>query len=98
MNTRRSKSIVMGIAIGNRSQGDSRRTHRTSSRTGASLERRVQNGARSTMSNAMACNLGSARTLNQFALVSYLPEPLAQYLDDLRRQLTPDCKPHAHLT
>jgi len=46
----------------------------------------------------MACHLGSGRTLNQFALVSYIPEPLASFLDDMRRQLTPDCNPHAHLT
>jgi len=46
----------------------------------------------------MACNLGSGRTLNQFALVSYIPDPLASFLDDLRRQLTPGCNPHAHLT
>jgi 2'-5' RNA ligase len=43
-------------------------------------------------------HLGSGRTLNHFALVSYIPEPLASYLDNLRRQLTPECNPHAHLT
>ncbi len=46
----------------------------------------------------MACHQGSGRTLNQFALVSYIPEPLASFLDGLRLQLTPGCKPHAHLT
>ena len=51
-----------------------------------------------TMKAAMACTQGSGRTLNQFALVSYIPEPLASFLDDLRIQLTPGCNPHAHLT
>jgi len=41
---------------------------------------------------------GEEQTLGQFALVAYIPEPLAQFLDDLRMQLTPDCKPHAHVT
>ena len=50
------------------------------------------------MDKAMICNQGSGRTLNQFALVSYIPEPLASFLDDLRLQLTPGCSPHAHLT
>jgi 2'-5' RNA ligase len=34
----------------------------------------------------------------QFALVSYLPDPLAQFLDDLRLELVPDCSPRAHVT
>src|ERR1700742_4301168 len=37
-------------------------------------------------------------TLGQFALVSYIPDPLARFLDDLRIELTPDCKPRAHVT
>lgn len=46
----------------------------------------------------MDCHQGTGRTLNQYALVSYIPEPLASFLDDLRLQLTPGCNPHAHLT
>src|SRR4051812_28103778 len=46
----------------------------------------------------MICSGGSARTLGQFALVSYIPDPLGRFLDDLRRQLTPRSKPHAHVT
>jgi hypothetical protein len=46
----------------------------------------------------MSCPAGRGRTLSQFALVSYLPNPLARYLDCLRLDLTPDCKPHAHVT
>jgi 2'-5' RNA ligase len=41
---------------------------------------------------------GDERTLSQFALVSYIPDTLARFLDDLRLELTPDCNPHAHVT
>jgi 2'-5' RNA ligase len=41
---------------------------------------------------------GELLTLGQFALVSYIPDPLARFLDDLRIDLTPDCKPRAHVT
>src|SRR6266568_5040450 len=37
-------------------------------------------------------------TLGQFALVSYIPVPLARFLDDLRLELSPGCKPRAHVT
>ena len=37
-------------------------------------------------------------TPGQFALVSYIPEPLAGFLDRLRLELTPDSKPRAHVT
>ena len=33
-----------------------------------------------------------------FALVSYIPDPLGAFLDDLRLKLAPKCKPHAHIT
>jgi hypothetical protein len=46
----------------------------------------------------MSCPIGSGRTLSQFALVSYLPEPLSGFLDRLRLDLTPDCNPRAHVT
>jgi len=42
--------------------------------------------------------LAGEQTLGQFALVSYIPDPLARFLDDLRRELTPGCDPHAHVT
>ncbi len=48
--------------------------------------------------NNMSCSDGGGRTINQFAVVSYLPSPLAQFLDDLRLRLTPGCNPHAHVT
>jgi 2'-5' RNA ligase len=38
------------------------------------------------------------RTLGQFALVSYLSDPLASFLDRLRLDLDPECSPHAHVT
>jgi 2'-5' RNA ligase len=36
--------------------------------------------------------------LNQFALVTYIPDPLGRFLDDLRRELAPKCNPHAHVS
>src|SRR5579863_10541663 len=41
---------------------------------------------------------GEAQTVGQFALVAYIPDPLARFLDDLRRELTPGSKPRAHVT
>jgi 2'-5' RNA ligase len=35
---------------------------------------------------------------NVFALVIYIPEPLGQFLDNLRRELVPGCNPHAHVS
>lgn len=36
--------------------------------------------------------------VNSFALVTYIPDPLGSFLDDLRRELVPGCMPHAHVT
>lgn len=36
--------------------------------------------------------------LNDFALVTYIPDPLARFLDDLRKELVPGFTPHAHVT
>jgi|SRR5581483_1380129 len=33
-----------------------------------------------------------------YALVIYLPEPLGSFLDHLRLELVPNCKPHAHVS
>jgi 2'-5' RNA ligase len=46
----------------------------------------------------MQCPRGEEQTLGQFALVSYIPDPLARFLDDLSRELTPGCNPRAHVT
>lgn len=37
-------------------------------------------------------------SLNVFALVIYVPDPLATFLDDLRRELVPQCNPRAHVS
>jgi 2'-5' RNA ligase len=50
------------------------------------------------MSVAMSSPCRGGRTLGQFALVSYLPDPLAWYLDRLRLDIDPACSPHAHVT
>jgi 2'-5' RNA ligase len=36
--------------------------------------------------------------INSFALVSYIPEPLADFLDRLRQELVPNCFLRAHVT
>ncbi len=36
--------------------------------------------------------------INSFALVAYFPDPLAAFLDRLRRELVPSCFLHAHVT
>jgi len=41
---------------------------------------------------------GEATRINSFALVSYLPDPLAGFLDRLRKDLMPGCHAKAHVT
>lgn len=41
---------------------------------------------------------GGVQLLNNFALVTYIPEPLRSFLDALRTELAPDCFPQAHVT
>jgi 2'-5' RNA ligase len=43
-------------------------------------------------------SLAAEQTVGHFALVSYIPDPLARFLDDLRLELTPGSKPRAHVT
>src|SRR5271170_3812299 len=43
------------------------------------------------------CN-GVGEPVNSFALISYLPEPLAGYLDSLRCELVPRCQARTHVT
>lgn len=43
------------------------------------------------------CN-GGGSGVNSFALVSYLPEPLAGFLDQLRVDLVRECRAKAHVT
>jgi 2'-5' RNA ligase len=41
---------------------------------------------------------GRGGQLNSFALVSYLSDPLAEFLNRLRRDLVPECVAKAHIT
>ena len=43
------------------------------------------------------CN-GAGEGINSFALVSYLPSPLGEFLDKLRRDLVCDCQAKSHVT
>jgi len=46
----------------------------------------------------MAFATDGAQRINLFALVVYIPDPLAEFLDDLRKELVSDCLPRAHVT
>jgi len=48
--------------------------------------------------NGVPCRVPAEEQLNVFALVTYVPEPLGLFLDDLRRELAPGCNPHAHVS
>jgi len=43
------------------------------------------------------CN-GVGNSVNSFALISYLPEPLGGFLDSLRCELVPRCQAKTHVT
>lgn len=45
----------------------------------------------------IGCN-GEETLVNSFALVSYIPQPLAGFLDGLRNELAGECHAKAHLT
>jgi 2'-5' RNA ligase len=46
----------------------------------------------------MSCGDDGAVPINCFALVTYIPDPLGEFLDHLRRELIPGCLPRAHVT
>jgi 2'-5' RNA ligase len=46
----------------------------------------------------MAVRPDGAERMNLFALVVYILDPLARFLDDLREELVPACLPRAHVT
>ncbi len=46
----------------------------------------------------MHCWPGPADRINSFALVSYIPGRLGEFLDQLRRELVPDCLAQAHVS
>jgi 2'-5' RNA ligase len=41
---------------------------------------------------------GVGKAINSFALISYMPEPLAGFLDSLRCELVPRCQARSHVT
>jgi 2'-5' RNA ligase len=46
-----------------------------------------------------ACAPGDGSQLvNSYAVVSYIPDPLGAFLDNMRRELAPNCIPQAHVT
>lgn len=46
----------------------------------------------------MGCATTGYVGFGQYALVSYIQNPLGGFLDELRLQLAPNCQPHAHVT
>jgi 2'-5' RNA ligase len=48
--------------------------------------------------NGGPCRFLPGERLDVFALVIYVPDPLGRFLDDLRRELVPQCDPHAHVS
>jgi 2'-5' RNA ligase len=60
--------------------------------------RRVQLSSAMQPPDGEGQSLGDQQTLGLFALVSYIPDPLARFLDDLRIELTPGANPRAHVT
>lgn len=46
----------------------------------------------------MLCPGSASGKVGQFALVSYISDPLAHFLDQLRLEITPKCNPHAHVS
>ena len=48
--------------------------------------------------NGVLSRIPAEQRLNVFALVIYIPDPLGQFLDELRRELVPGCNPHAHVS
>jgi 2'-5' RNA ligase len=56
------------------------------------------NYPRATMKLEMHGCHGAGKAINSFALISYLPEPLAGFLDSLRCELVPRCQAKSHVT
>lgn len=46
----------------------------------------------------MQCCPSDGERVNSFALVSYIPDPLGSFFDQLRQEIAPGCKAHAHVT
>ncbi len=58
----------------------------------------IDNSANPLGWKVMSCGNNGAEPINCFALVTYIPGPLGEFLDHLRRQLVPACVPRAHVT
>src|SRR5262245_54625772 len=48
--------------------------------------------------NGAGCGAPAGESPNVFALVIYIPDPLGEFLDRLRRELVPHYNPHAHVS
>lgn len=48
--------------------------------------------------NGPQCRMTPEECLTVFAVVIYVPDPLGRFLDDLRREVVPNCNPHAHVS
>ncbi len=46
----------------------------------------------------MQCHPGAGDRVNLYGLVSYLPDPLGPFLDQMRRELVPACFAQSHLS
>ena len=46
----------------------------------------------------MGQDTGATTLVNSFSLVAYLPEPLASFVDELRRDVQPGCTARSHVT
>jgi 2'-5' RNA ligase len=46
----------------------------------------------------MGLSAGATTLVNSFSLVAYLPEPLARFVDELRRDVQPGCTARSHVT
>jgi hypothetical protein len=60
-------------------------------------DRRTANEGRLLMSSEVVRNATLGRP-DIFGLIIYVPNPLAGFLDGLRKDLVPGCNPRAHLT
>jgi 2'-5' RNA ligase len=66
--------------------------------TGSS-ERIELSGAQPVGRQESLCSPGNgSQPINSYAVVTYIPDPLGSFLDDMRRELVPNCIPHAHVT
>jgi 2'-5' RNA ligase len=58
----------------------------------------IENSANPLGWKSMPCGNNGSVPINCYALVAYIPGPLGEFLDHLRRELVPACAPRAHVT